>query len=142
MAPGMRKSTREGMRSPGYHTFCSQPAASDVLARMIMGLKPRPYSAVQTPDFVVLTTNSTGVVPMYSPLSSMTRPEGQLRITIVLTGSAVLTSGSGPEAQAAKRRNRRRSPRGMRGIEQKEAKEQRGLCVISLGRVWRTGAKR
>ena len=57
------------MRSPGYQTFCSQPAASGVLTRITIGRKPRLYSAVHTPSLVVLTTNSTGVVPMYSPLS-------------------------------------------------------------------------
>jgi hypothetical protein len=99
MAPGIRNRTREGIRSPGYQIFCSQPAALAVLARMTIGLKPRPYSDVQTPYFVVLTTSSMGVVPMYSPLSSTTNPEGQLRMSMVLTGSATLTSGSGAEAQ-------------------------------------------
>lgn len=100
LAPGIRKRTREGMRSPGYQIFCSQPEASRVLARMMIGLNPRAKSAVQLPERVVLTTSSTGVVPMYSPFSSTTKPDGQLRMSIVLTGSAVLTSGSGAEAQA------------------------------------------
>lgn len=41
VAPGMRKRTREGMRSPGYQTFCSHPEASGVLTRITMGLKRR-----------------------------------------------------------------------------------------------------
>lgn len=101
------------MRVPGYQTFCSHPEVSGVLARMMIGLNPRPKSAVQLPERVELTTSSKGVVPMYSPFSSITRPDGQLRISIVLTGSATLTSGSGPEAQAARRRVKRRSPRGI-----------------------------
>ena len=108
MAPGMRKRTREGTRSPGYQIFCSHPEVSGVLARMMIGLKPRAKSAVQLPERVELTTSSTGVVPMYSPFSSMTKPDGQLRMSIVLTGSAVLTSGSGAEAQADRRMERRR----------------------------------
>lgn len=42
MAPRMRKRTREGTRSPGYHIFCSQPGASGVLAPRMIELRPRP----------------------------------------------------------------------------------------------------
>ena len=41
VAPGMRKRTRDGMRSPGYQAFCSHPEASGVLTRITMGLKLR-----------------------------------------------------------------------------------------------------
>jgi hypothetical protein len=42
IVPGMRKRTREGTRSPGHQIFCSQPEASGVLARRMIGLNPRP----------------------------------------------------------------------------------------------------
>lgn len=60
MAPGMRKRTREGTRSPGHQIFCSQPEASGVLAPRMIELRPRPWSDVPTPERVVLTTNSSG----------------------------------------------------------------------------------
>ena len=132
VAPGMRKRTREGMRSPGYQTFCSHPEASGVLTRITMGLKLRPYSAVQTPYLVVLTTRARGVVPTYSPLSSTTRPGGQLRMSIVLTASATLTSRSGVVAQEVTRRAKRRIVRGMEKSEQMRTRQRSSLCVIKL----------